>query len=67
MQVGVHRLDGVNVFLTEAHVDNFFPLLGKSIGVTAMDRIKAVPFNHIIQAYGHIQALLAAKCPVIFT
>ena len=66
MQVGVHGLTFVLVFIAKTHIGNLSPLAGKSLAIAILHRVEAMLFDILKQADGIFQSLSITRGTMIF-
>ena len=66
MQVGVHGLTFVLIFIAKTHIGNLSPLAGKSLTIAILHRVEAMLFDILEQADGIFQSLSITRGTMIF-
>jgi len=66
MQMGVHCLTFVLVFIAKTHIGNLSPFPGKSLAIAILHRIKAILLDILKQTNGIFQSLGITRGTMIF-
>ena len=66
MQMGVHCLTFVLVFIAKTHIGNLSPFSGKSLAIAILHRIKAILLDILKQTNGIFQSLGITRGTMIF-